>query len=807
MATALMLRAPSDILSKAQDELSLRGSNPLQLASELGLAVQLVENFLNGEIVDRNTYNLICKSLNISINSAQDLLLEKSIDNKEKSKLQINLDTLNNGNIAVNNTLPKFNQDNDNTIEKITQNLSDSLPIVGESGLDKSVQKIRKSISNSLIRQCDRLRIIDVNTPLHLHELYTEINVFTVLPSSQHLDLDEAFANVSPEQYDRFYLAKIRPLSIPANQALEESQQILLVGGLGSGKTTLLKYWAMACISGKILPKYLPIFLPLRSLVSLSDIGNPLMWLKHQIINYGLLDGFLDDKVLEQLLIQGRLLLLWDGLDDIPEIYHAEITLKISDFSDLYPKNRAVFATRNSIYGHILESFSTLEIAPFEESQITVFANKWFQSTCPQKPKKNEKFQQLLAANQPLAEIASNPLLLTYLCNVFNNCDSLKTNFYQEILNLLLNTWEQTKCLSGLSNRTFTTSQKLDLLSYVAIVSLDRHGYVWQNNQLEEDFQACIVASRNLSKLAIDHDQIVQILKWQHSLLVECAKGIYALAHTTLHDYLAAYRIANSNPIAAQQYLLERIYLKRWHGVIVMTVSISQQADRMLKMMKRKIDDLVSQDPQLQSFLTWVNQQSIQIQTPYKAVTIRALYLDIDLENTRSLDRARALDIAHSRSLERARTKAMGIDNTMETEVDIDYTINLALNLDLALYFANHPVIELACTLEPDLLRGLQFLRQKFPDPHKNRETFAKWWQAKGLDWSKKLRNLIVQHRKSSQEWKFSENQLNLLRTYHDANKLLIECLNNAEYVSPLVKSQIESTLLLPQGEYSILQY
>jgi hypothetical protein len=288
--------------------------------------------------------------------------------------------------------------------------------------------------------------------------------------------------------------------------------------------------------------------------------------------------------------------------------------------------------------------------------------------------------------------------------------------------------------------------------------------------------------------------------------LIECAKGIYSLTHTTLHDYLAAYRIANSTPEAAQKYLLERIFVKRWHGVIVMTVSISQQADRMLKMMKRKIDDLVSQDPQLQSFLTWVNQQSIQIKTPYKAVTIRALYLDIDLENTRSLDRARALDIAHSRSLERARAKSLGLDNTMETEVDIDYTINLALNLDLALYFANHAVLELACTLEPDLHRGLQFLRQKFPDPYKNREIFAKWWQAKGLDWSKKLRNLIVQHRKSSQEWQFSENQINLLHIYHDANKLLIECLNNAEYVSPLVKSQIESTLLLPQGEYSILQ-
>jgi hypothetical protein len=236
-----------------------------------------------------------------------------------------------------------------------------------------------------------------------------------------------------------------------------------------------------------------------------------------------------------------------------------------------------------------------------------------------------------------------------------------------------------------------------------------------------------------------------------------------------------------------------------------MTVSISQQADSMLQMMKRKIDDLVTKDPHLQSFLTWVNQQSIQIKTPYKAVTIRALYLDIDLENTRSLDRARALDIAHSRSLERARTKALGIDNTMETEMDIDYTINLALNLDLALYFSNNPVLELACTLEPDLHKGLQLLRQKLPDHSKNRGTFAKWWQAKGLDWSKKLRNLIVQHRKGSQEWQFSENQLKVLRIYHDANKLLIECLNNAEYVSPLVKNQIESSLLLPQGEYNIL--
>ena len=814
MVTGLMLRASSDVLNRAGNEISRKGYTPLRLASELSLAMQLVENFLNGEIVDRHTYDLVCEKLNIPLNTSQETLSENvELINSQVPKSNIS----NNGAGSVpdsNNTSPSA-RTNKNSSQNLPVNSNVKSPIKSNQNIDGFLQSLRQSISASLIRQCDRLRVVDINAPLYLHDLYTDINVFTDLPSSQYIDLNEAFESVSPEQYDRFYLAKLQPSTTPANQALEEYKQLLLTGDLGSGKTTLLKYWAITCITGKTLSDYLPVFLPLRSLVLFNaehrNLDNPLTWLKTQIISYGLsdelLDRLTDSQVLEQLLSEGHFLLLWDELDEIPEIHRNVVAQQILNFSDRYPQNRMVLSTRNPIYGHILQSFKTLKIAPFQESQIATFASKWFQTTCSQKPKKTEDFQQLLATNQPLAEIASNPLFLTHLCTTFNNLEYIKPNFYQEILNLLLTTWEQTKCLPNPANQTLSISQKQDLLSYIAIVSLDRHGYIWQNYQLEDDFQACIASSRNLSTLAIDREQLVQTLKWQHSLLLEYAKGIYGLPYITLHDYLAAYRISNSTPAAVQKYLLERIHLKRWHGVIVMTVSISQQAEQMLQLMKRKIDELVVADPHLQSFLAWVMQQSIHIKTSYKAVTIRALYLDIDLENTRSLDRARALDLAHSRSLERAQNRASGINNSMETEMDIDYTINLALNLDLALYFINHPVLELACTLEPELSKGLQFLRRKFPDHAKDRTKFAKWWQAKGLEWSKKLRTLMVQHRKSSQEWQFSENQLKLLRTYHDANKLLIECLNNAEYVSPLVKNQIESTLLSPQSEHKILKY
>jgi predicted NACHT family NTPase len=619
---------------------------------------------------------------------------------------------------------------------------------------------------------------------------------------------------VSPEYYDQFYLNKLQPATLNLNQAIADHQHILLVGGLGAGKTTLLKYLALACINDLMpdLPPCLPVYLPLRSLVNANSPTNSLhslhAILRQQLDIYGWSAAKLDAETITKMLSEGQFWLLWDELDDLPEYQRTDIGRQIAQFSDQYPQNPMAIATRNPSLNYILPSFAALEIAPLQSTQVYSFASQWFKLTNPDNPKKIEKFQQLLSSSQSLTEIGTTPLFLSYLCNYFNNFSHIKPDFYRDILYLCLTKWQDCKCVASPEpNTTLSTAQKLDFLSYLAIVALDRHGYIWQNQQLEKDMQDCLATSRDFQAIypSINHDILYQSLRSQHSLLVELAKGIHSLRHTAIHDYLAAYRIANIKSNVAEKYLLDRIYLKRWHGVIVLTASITQNADQMLQTMKRKIDELVINDSHLQSFLTWVNQQSLQIQTPYKVVTIRALYLDIDLENTRSLDRARALDIAHSRSLERARIKAMGIDNTMETEVDIDYTINLALNLDLALYFTNHPIVELACAIEPDLRRGLQFLRQKFPDPYKDRTNFAKWWQTKGLDWSKKLRALIVHHRKGSQDWKFSDNQLKVLRTYHDANKLLIECLYSAEYVSPLVKGQIESSLLLPQNEYSIL--
>jgi hypothetical protein len=50
-------------------------------------------------------------------------------------------------------------------------------------------------------------------------------------------------------------------------------------------------------------------------------------------------------------------------------------------------------------------------------------------------------------------------------------------------------------------------------------------------------------------------------------------------------------------------------------------------------------------------------------------------------------------------------------------------------------------------------------------------------------------------------EMQVTDDQKALLQQYHDANILLVECLNSDCYVSRSVREEIEETLLLPMDE------
>ncbi|NJK35972.1 MAG: hypothetical protein HC919_14095, partial [Oscillatoriales cyanobacterium SM2_2_1] len=283
-----------------------------------------------------------------------------------------------------------------------------------------------------------------------------------------------------------------------------------------------------------------------------------------------------------------------------------------------------------------------------------------------------------------------------------------------------------------------------------------------------------------------------------YGLLSRTPSHTYRFTFSALQDGLAARKILDCHDPQSLGRLCDRLHQPQWGSVILTAVTMTPQPERMIRALQRRADQLLADDLMSQSYLTWVHQQSQNLKTPYRPVAMRAFYLDIDLERTRNLDRARALDIAHSRSLERAQMKALGLEDEIQTDVDIDHAINLALNLDLALYFARNPFLVLACAIEPELGNNLAELRRKLPDPDRDRQEFSRWWQVKGLEWSKRLRTAMIQHRKSSQDWNFKDTQRQTLATYYQANILIVRAIRSCHHLAPDVTEELLESMLLP---------
>jgi len=75
------------------------------------------------------------------------------------------------------------------------------------------------------------------------------------------------------------------------------------------------------------------------------------------------------------------------------------------------------------------------------------------------------------------------------------------------------------------------------------------------------------------------------------------------------------------------------------------------------------------------------------------------------------------------------------------------------------------------------------------------------WWEVNHQRWIEQFTKLMINCRNLGYHGNITESQKQLLQHYYYANKLLMDCLNVADHVSPLVREEIEETILLPKDE------
>lgn len=687
-----------------------------------------------------------------------------------------------------------------------------------EVEIDTLVQEIRQKIKPSIQKDCGAMKVLDMTQPIGLKDIYTKVNILEKIIGRRRLAINELIqcCNLDAENFDRPGFRKVEQKRISGLTAVQKYDKLMVLGKPGAGKTTFLKYLAIQCAKSKVLTDKVPIFITLKQFAETQNQPSLTTYINQIFDNCNV-----TENQVCAILQQGSGLILLDGLDEVREEDANRVLTQIQAFTEDYDANTFVITCRIAAREYTFEKFTDVEVDDFDDKQIRTFSTKWFQA---KQSDLADYFIEQLETNEPIKELASNPLLLTLLCIEFEDSGEFPANraeLYSRAIHTLLRKWDaKRRIVREQVYKKLSVQRKEDLLSEVAFATFERGEYFFKQKEIEQYMADYI---RNLpdaktdpEALLLDSEAVLKSIEAHHGLLVERARGIYSFSHLTFQEYFTAREIVAKSDIAL---LVSKITENRWREVFLLTAGMMRNADELVQQMKRKIDGLVAGDEKIQQFLTWIDEKSKSDIVPYKIVAVRAFYF---ARGVSVAPLCRSLVIHHGSALRTKYENSSPLCSSFlvgnlncslfwlfNFDFGLFFDLELFCSLALPLTFKQMAAIESAIDLpleiydmDIELRRKLQELSENIPERFlSNQEHFKHWWYTNNETWTAKLRNCMIQHRNIGHDWQFSDVQKQLLQQYYDANKPLVDCLKSDCYVSQEVRQDIEDTLLLPIAE------
>lgn len=484
-----------------------------------------------------------------------------------------------------------------------------SAPELPTPPLDPNV--VRNAYLCDLVNRCAHLKMPMIDSKaatrqeaadLDLAAVFTDLDILDSLPDERQPGKGRAF-DPEMEHTER---------RLPALAALSRYPRLVLLGDPGSGKSTLVNFITL-CLAGEWLGSadanlrrlgegwQLPRLLPVR--VILRDYaarGLP--------INQGLWDFIQAElrtaedpnlrtcaPVLESYLQQeqGALLLL-DGLDEVPDAQQARARFKaaVEAFARAFPHCRILVTARPYAYRDPedpreprvrLAKFEVRRLAQFSPEQIQTFIPRWYAHVGLKDPSLGpmtaqryaEQLQRAVKTRPRLADLATNPLLLTLMTSLHRSREGgslpeKRQELYEESVKLLLDFWQRPKQVFDLQGRP--AGQEYDVFLELGIAqdalrrALNEVAYEAHKNQPRNATGTHDIRARDLAGVLYeladkrktpDERRVIQYLTDRAGLLIEREQGaVYTFPHRTFQEYLAACYLAEED---FPYVLLERL--------------------------------------------------------------------------------------------------------------------------------------------------------------------------------------------------------------------------------------------------------
>ncbi len=363
--------------------------------------------------------------------------------------------------------------------------------------IDQEVQQVRLSHREQIQNQCGILQLPHMIHPIGIEDIFVDVNGFE--PISSQPWLSNLFGQSPVDDSIELGYEEVDRGIESAMQFAQQQSKLRVLGKPGIGKTTFLQHLAIQCNKGFFAIDQVPVFIAARDFAEEShDQGDFSLYC--YIKSHYFLANSKNADLLERLLQSGRIFLMIDGVDEVPDIDRMLVLKEIRRFSEAYHLNRFIVSCRTADQRLQLKGFTDIEIAPFNRGQINTFVQKWFavfgsksdltdRDNAARSPSKEliELFD--LPCNHQLFQFISIPLFLHLACWIFQGqgrLPSKRSEFYKQILDLLLGKWDEMRGIERDDRyQDFLLPQKIRLLSQLALLTLNQENFVFERRNLE----------------------------------------------------------------------------------------------------------------------------------------------------------------------------------------------------------------------------------------------------------------------------------------------------------------------------------
>ena len=243
-------------------------------------------------------------------------------------------------------------------------------------------------------------------------------------------------------------------ITFPFHHAMRRMYRTVVLGSPGAGKTTLTqKMMHDLCSNSGVSKLCIPFLVTLRKYEQASGKSkiSVAKYIADDIVSE--LQIEVPEGAIEYLLRTGRVIAIFDGLDELLHIERRRtIARAVESFGRRYPESSVVVTSRVRGYNEVaLKSsiYTHIYLEDLDDKSVEEYARKWYDAN----PRLTQGEKQIIVRDfmhdsGTAADLRSNPLLLSLMCNIYKGAGYIPQNrsdLYERCATMLFDEWDQSR--------------------------------------------------------------------------------------------------------------------------------------------------------------------------------------------------------------------------------------------------------------------------------------------------------------------------------------------------------------------------